>query len=221
MTSIKIPVQFHGVPAGWGSQISRQSTREGSVPPRKYSWYWFVLEAESIPGLHSTAGRIKSMENSTVTIGNRTRHLRDCNTVTKPTAPPRVPHQIIKRKEVQSRNNDITTAESRFTTGDKMKLRKKMGNSFFMCSPSTKQYVYVHDTVDKLSQGIWKICKRTLWKGIFHVAILNAISVTHTHTHTHSHTHNVSSNVCLRIFYNINFMALEVSKTHVYLNYCN
>ena len=47
-------------PVGWGFQISRQSAHEGgkvvssmhrpSLPPRKYSWYSFLLEAESTPG---------------------------------------------------------------------------------------------------------------------------------------------------------------------------
>jgi hypothetical protein len=47
------------VPRGWGSHILRQSTHEGDravspthrppLPPRKYSWYSFLLEAESIP----------------------------------------------------------------------------------------------------------------------------------------------------------------------------
>jgi len=44
------------VPGSWGSQISRQLAHEGGkvssthrppLPPRKYSWYLFLLEAES------------------------------------------------------------------------------------------------------------------------------------------------------------------------------
>ena len=48
------------ITGGSGSQISRQSAHEGGkvvspthqppLPPREYSWYSFLLEAESTPG---------------------------------------------------------------------------------------------------------------------------------------------------------------------------
>jgi len=49
---------MRGVPEGSGSQILRQSAHEDgdispthrpSLPPRKYSWHSFLLEAESTP----------------------------------------------------------------------------------------------------------------------------------------------------------------------------
>ena len=72
------------VPGVWGAQISRQSAHEGGkvvshmhrlpLPPRKYSWYSFLLEAESTPGAIVQLERM-SMKNSIDTIGNQTRNL--------------------------------------------------------------------------------------------------------------------------------------------------
>ena len=94
------PGQALRFPGVSGYQISRQSALEdGKVvspthrPPlrsRKYSWYSFLLEAESTQG-HIAAGRIMSMKNSNDTIGNRTRVLPTCGAVPQQTAPPRAP----------------------------------------------------------------------------------------------------------------------------------
>ena len=50
-------------------------SRTGRLYPRKYSWYSFLLEAESTPG-PQCGRKIMSMKNSTDTIRNRTRNLQ-------------------------------------------------------------------------------------------------------------------------------------------------
>jgi len=53
------------------------------LPSRKYSWYSFLLEAES-------TGRIMSIKTPSDTIGNRTLDLPDSSAAPQPSAPPRV-----------------------------------------------------------------------------------------------------------------------------------
>jgi len=56
------------------------------LPPRKYSWYSFLSEAETTPG-SECSWKDDVKENSKDTIGNRTRDLPACSTVPQPTVP--------------------------------------------------------------------------------------------------------------------------------------
>jgi len=69
----------------WGAKISRKSYRS-PLPPRKYSWYFFLLHDESIPG--PQCGRED-------TIGNRTCDFPASSAIPQPAASTLTPHSIL------------------------------------------------------------------------------------------------------------------------------
>jgi hypothetical protein len=81
-------------------RISKQSAHEGgkvvspthrpSLPPEKTPGTHFCQRL-SLPQGHSATGRIKSLKNSSDSIGNRTRSLPACSAVPQPTAPLHTP----------------------------------------------------------------------------------------------------------------------------------
>ena len=68
-------------------------------PPKKYSWYSFLLEAVWTPG-NSAAGRIMSMKKSTDTIPNRTHALLACSGVSQSNAPPHTLHRYCTLQKI-------------------------------------------------------------------------------------------------------------------------
>jgi hypothetical protein len=67
--------------------VKLSALRTGRLYPMKYSWYSFLLGAESTG---SVVGRIMLMKNSFDTIGNLTRYLPASSPVSQPTAPLRI-----------------------------------------------------------------------------------------------------------------------------------
>ena len=89
--SLYRPGQVLGVWEVEASILSRQLALQcGKFLSSKHlpplPWYSFLLEADS-PSSHGTAGRFKSMKNSSDTIGNRNLDLPACCAVPQPTAP--------------------------------------------------------------------------------------------------------------------------------------
>jgi hypothetical protein len=91
------PGQALRVPAGWGSQIWRQSEHESGkvvspthrppLPPRKYCWYSFLLRGWVSPRV-IVWPEVLSMQKSNDTMWNQTRDLPACSAVPQSTAPP-------------------------------------------------------------------------------------------------------------------------------------
>jgi hypothetical protein len=114
-----------------GAKMLRQSSHEGGkfvspthrppLPPRKYSWYSFLLEAESTHG-HSAAGRFISMKNSIDNIGNRSRELSVCSPVPQPLRY-RVPPSILNTKADIQRRTHIPIRSPHFGASDKNSIR--------------------------------------------------------------------------------------------------
>ena len=66
--------------------VRLSALRTGRLYTPGYSWYSFLLEAESTQG-HSEAGRIMSMKNYNDAIGNQTRDLSACSAAPLAKAP--------------------------------------------------------------------------------------------------------------------------------------
>jgi hypothetical protein len=84
---MRLVVRWRRVGVGWGYEISCVLSREGDVgasthnfSPRKYSWYSFLLEADSTPGPQCDQKDIMSMKNSNDTSWDRTSDLPICST---------------------------------------------------------------------------------------------------------------------------------------------
>ena len=83
--SLRLP-DFKTIDIYEGGQVVSR-THRSSLPPREYSWYSFLFEAESTP--RPECGR-KDYVNEKP-IGDQARDRLRCSAVPQPTAPPRGP----------------------------------------------------------------------------------------------------------------------------------
>ena len=98
------PRETPRVPAGRGSQISKESAYESGkvvspthlppLPPTKYSRYSFLSETEPTPG-PQCGRKIMAMKNSCDNTENRTGDLSGSSAVPQQTTPPRAPLFVI------------------------------------------------------------------------------------------------------------------------------
>ena len=132
-----IPGKVLRVPAGWGSQISIQSAHEGGkvvspthrppLPPRKYSWYSFLLDDELTPRPEGLC----QCKNSSDTIGDRTRDLSTCSAVPQQLL---TPHRNLHIKIIHIKTASKTQMKLRnavliqhlFRSSQKQKFRNKL-----------------------------------------------------------------------------------------------
>jgi hypothetical protein len=154
-----------GVPGGWGSRISRQSAHEGGKvvslthrPPLPQERFLVLISVRGWvdPRAHNATGRIKSLKNSSDSIGNRTCDLPVCSAVPQPTAPLRTPSSLPK----VMKNPEALTF--RITKGLFMPV-------------AGKRYLYLYPVSDELLYGRSKCLADTLtngdicfWKPSFH-----------------------------------------------------
>jgi hypothetical protein len=64
---------------------------DGRLTLQEDSWYSFMLEAESTPGLDCGWEGLGKLKKKSQLIGNRTRDLPACSIVPQPATPPRAP----------------------------------------------------------------------------------------------------------------------------------
>ena len=123
------------VPRGWCSHIWWLPVHEGSkvvspthrppLPLTGYSCYYFCQSLSRHQG-HSAAGRIMSMKIPSKSIGNLTRALQACRSVSQTTAPP----SATKKHGVKSKKNLVFGSQNRRSGQQSIELALLQGAEF-------------------------------------------------------------------------------------------